>query len=243
MVESGLVLKAMKSVILASNMAVLIMGVSVFNTSLLSFGKKNQPQKILLAQQQISMDKRHPAPFVNRVFRDNILLNLAYLAGKVDKADNIDWDVITKPFSYEFSLGQNEVFSYHEDIFDEYKGKVVKTTNAHFNAQDGFLTDGYLFGDGVCQLASLFNWVAKEAGLLVKAPTNHDFAPIPEIAKKHGVSIYYNPGSYSANAYQNLYIENPFVDKVVFQFTYEGDILKLSIYKEVSENKISLFSI
>src|SRR3989338_1540439 len=128
--------------------------------------------------------------------------------------------------SHEFSLEKRyEVKS----VSDEYKDKVVKTTKAHFNSQEGFKTDGYLFGDGVCHLASLLYWVAKDAGLDAKAPTNHDFMAIPEIDKQYGVSIYSNPQSKGSNSQQNLYITNNKGKPVTFKFDYGQDKLKVSI--------------
>lgn len=150
------------------------------------------------------------------------------MSGKVTKASDINWEEINKPFEYEFKLKPYETFAYHEDVKEKYKNSLVKTTIAHFNAEDGFLTDGYLYGDGVCHLASLIYWVALDAGLLTEAPTNHDFAAIPDIAKKYGVSIYYNPGSLSANARQNLYITNNRAKTVSFKFEYRNNTLKVS---------------
>lgn len=185
--------------------------------------------KYLLAQQEMSLSDRYPNFFVNDVFRNNILLNLAYMANRVSNASNIEWDEITRPFSYEFRLNPNQTFAFHDSIEDKYKQALVKTTNAHFNAREGFKTDGYLFGDGVCHLASLINWTAKEAGLLVEAPTNHDFANIPDIPKEYGVSIYSNPFSKASNALQNLYITNNKDKPIAFRFEYADDKIKVSV--------------
>lgn len=183
---------------------------------------------LMLASHEISLENRQPDPFVNKVFKNNILLNIAYMSGKVTKASDINWEEINKPFVYEFKLKPYETFAYHEDVKEKYKQSLVKTTVAHFNASDGFLTDGYLYGDGICHLASLIYWVALDAGLLAEAPTNHDFAPIPDIAKKYGVSIYYSPGSASSNARQNLYITNNRAKTVAFKFEYRNNTLKVS---------------
>lgn len=183
----------------------------------------------LIAQKVMPLDDRYPDKFVNDVFRDNILLNVAYLAGRVRSPKDIRWEQITKPFKYEFKLEPNKTFAFHEDVKDSYKDSLVKTTNAHFNFADGFKTDGFLFGDGVCHLASLINWVAKEAGLRVEAPTNHDFAPIPDIPKEYGVSIYSNPYSKGSNALQNLYITNNKSKPIAFRFEYQDDKVKVSV--------------
>ncbi len=183
----------------------------------------------LVAQKEMSLDNRYEDKFVNDVFKNNILLNLAYLNGKVSSPKDIKWDEIKKPFQYEFKLDPNKTFAFHSDVEDKYKDSLVKTTNAHFNAQEGFKTDGYLFGDGVCHLASLINWVAKEAGLSVEAPTNHSFANIPDVPKEFGVSIYSNPGTSASNALQNLYITNNKGKPISFKFEYQDDKLKVSV--------------
>jgi len=185
-------------------------------------------QTHVISSHEFSLEKRYEVKSVSDVFKDNILLNLAYLRGIISTKD-IKWDEVEKPFHYEFKLEPNKTFAFHDDLLDEYKDKVVKTTKAHFNSQEGFKTDGYLFGDGVCHLASLLYWVAKDAGLDAKAPTNHDFMAIPEIDKQYGVSIYSNPQSKGSNSQQNLYITNNKGKPVTFKFDYGQDKLKVSI--------------
>lgn len=189
------------------------------------------PQVIehVIASHEISLENRYEIKSVSDVFKDNILLNLAYMEEKVKSKDKINWDEIKKPFKYEFKLEPNKTFAFHDDVLDEYKGKVAVTTKAHFNSDEGFKTDGYLFGDGVCHLASLLYWVAKDAKLDAKAPTNHDFAVIPEINRENGVSIYSSPQSIGSNAQQNLYITNNKGKAITFKFEYNEDKLKVSI--------------
>jgi len=193
----------------------------------------NSVQVKQLASEQISLDKRYAVESVNSVFKDNILLNLAYLFGKVTKKEDIKWDEIEKPFEYSFTLMPDKTFAYHSDVLEQYKSSLVKTTNANFNFDDGFKSDGYLTGDGVCHLASLMYWSAKTAGLTAYAPTSHDFAVIPEIDKEFGVAIYKVPGNYNTNAMQNLYITNNKKNPVTLEFTYKDSELKFSIYEEV----------
>lgn len=207
------------------------------NTNAILFG--SVPSEAVLASRTISLENRYPDSYVNSVFKDNILLNMAYLGGRINSASKIDWKAIKKPFSYHLELKPNETFAFHEDVLSEYQGKVNTTTNAHFNAQDGFKSDGYLAGDGICHLASLIYWVAKDASLNAKAPTNHDFMPIPEIPKEFGVSIYYYPGRTSTNAMQNLYITNNTLNTVHFKFDYDGKNLSLSI-ASVRQNIFSI---
>lgn len=188
-------------------------------------------QQKVLSSREFSLTNRYADAFVNGVFKDNILLNIAYLSGKVKKTQDIKWPVIQKPFVSEITLKPGEVFAYHDTLLPEYQGKIVKTTNAHFGYAQGFRSSGYLYGDGVCHLASLINWVAKDAGLTVKAPTNHDFANIPQVPREYGVSIYYSPANAATSAIQNLYIENTLEKPVTFKFVYENDKLTVSVYK------------
>lgn len=182
-----------------------------------------------LANRTISLEYRYPSQRVSDVFKDNILLNLAYLDGRVNTAKDINWNEMENSFRSEFVLQPNETFAYHDDVLPQYEGKVVKTTEAHFNSQDGFKTDGYLYGDGVCHLASLINWAAKDANLDVLAPSNHNFANIPEVPKEYGVAIYYNPSNKSVGARQNLYITNNKDKAVKFVFEYKEGNLSVSV--------------
>lgn len=190
-----------------------------------SLFKKEQ----ILASREISLETRYADPGVNTVMKDNILLTLAYLNGDITPGTKIDWDKLNQNSHYEFKLAPNETFAFQDDVLKDYEGKIKLTTKAHFNAQDGFKTDGYLYGDGVCHLASLINWAARDAKLDVKSPTAHNFAAIPEIPKDYGTSIYYNPGSKGVNSAQNLYITNNQEKEVAFKFDYENGKLKFSI--------------
>lgn len=183
----------------------------------------------VLASHEISLENRYPVKSVSDVMRDNILLNLSYMDGKIKSRNEINWDEIKKPFTIQFKLDPGQAFAFHDDILKEYEGKVARTGRAHFNASEGFKSDGYLFGDGVCHLASLIYWVAKDAGLEAKAPTNHDFASIPEVSRENGVSIYSNPFSKGSNSQQNLYITNTKSVPVTFKFEYNGEKLKLAV--------------
>lgn len=183
----------------------------------------------VISQKEMSLDDRYSNDFVNEVFKNNILLNLAYLRGNISFYHDIKWDEITKPFQYKFKLDPNRTFAFHEDVEKKYQDTVEKTTNAHFNFQEGFKTDGYLFGDGVCHLASLIYWAAKEAELEAEAPTNHDFMKIPDIPKEYGVSIYNHPSTKESNAKQNLYVTNNKGKPITFKFEYDGQKVKVSI--------------
>lgn len=187
------------------------------------------PQDHQLASHEMNLNDRQPVPYVNQVFKDNILLNMAYMRNTVSMQNSLNWIEVEKPFHYEFKLEPGQTFAFHEDTLPEYKGKVAKTTNAHFNYPEGFKSDGYLTGDGVCHLASLMYWVSRGAGLETKAPNNHNFANIPGISKEYGVSIYNHPGAPDSNAKQNLYITNNQDKAITFKFDYSDNKLKLAV--------------
>lgn len=177
-----------------------------------------------LGSASMSLDNRLQAKSLNDIYKDNMLLNLAYFSGEVKSKEDIDWDEIRKPFILQFSLEPGQRFAYHEWILDEYKDGVVLTTNTHFSAKEGYKTDGNLYGMGVCHLASLIHRSALNAGLESIAPTNHDFYPINEIPKEYGVAIY-------PDTKQNLYIRNNFDSRVDFRFDFDGDNLKVTVFK------------
>jgi vancomycin resistance protein YoaR len=135
------------------------------------------------------------------------------------------------PSTYEVVIKPGETFAFHDDVNPLYSGKLVATTNAHFNAVEGFKSDGYLVGDGVCHFASLINWAARDAGLTVIAPTNHDFANIPQVPKQYGTSIYYTPGEPSVNQMQNLYVVNNKKKPVRMVFNYKNNNLSVAVYE------------
>jgi hypothetical protein len=176
-----------------------------------------------LSQVQYSLSNRYSNTFVNDVFSDNILLTIAYLGGKVKNGEQVSWDKVKANWEEEFTLKPGETFAFHDAVLDKYKGKIAMTTKAHFNAAEGFKSDGWLIGDGVCHLASFIYVAAKNAGLEVEAPTSHDFAVIPNIEKKDGVSIY------SENTLQNLYITNNQSKTIAFVFVHKEDTLTIRV--------------
>lgn len=189
---------------------------------------------VILATREFSLEDRYRVSSVNEVFKKNILLNIAYMRGSVEKKSDINWSNIEQPFHYEFTLKPNETFAYHDDVLQEYDDSVVKTTKAHFGPREGFVSDGYLFGDGVCHLASLINWVAQDAALQVKVTKNHNFAAIPDVPQKYGVSIYTNEGVKGSGARNNLYITNNKEHDVRFHFEYdENQELKVYVTEAV----------
>lgn len=213
------------------NLFIFLAAVLAVQVEALGFG--DLPQWETLSSRTISLSNRNADPFVNEVFKDNILLNISYMAGKVQNASQINWKEVQNPFLYEFTLNPGEAFAFHDDVLPEFRGRVVKTGNSHFNYQDGYKTDGFLYGDGVCHLASLIYWAAKDAKLLAKAPIRHDIAPIPGVVYANGVSIFYAPNNPQINQLQNLYIENIYEEPITIRFHYKDDSLTVSILKAI----------
>lgn len=184
----------------------------------------------VLSQERYSLAQRYKQdPWVNTVFSDNILLTLSYMNGEVKEGGKINWDKVRKEGQYRLVLNPGETFAFHDSVFDKYEGKVKATTNAHFNFNQGFKSDGWLIGDGVCHLASFMYVAALEAGLSAEAPTNHDFMEIPGVSKEFGVSILYNPVNKSTSTAQNLYITNTKDTAIAFVFTHEENSLDVSV--------------
>ncbi|OGG16073.1 hypothetical protein A3D77_02040 [Candidatus Gottesmanbacteria bacterium RIFCSPHIGHO2_02_FULL_39_11] len=194
-----------------------------------SSSREIHAQNVYLSRKSFSLSKRYSNPYVNDVMKKNILLSLAYKRGLVHKGESIDWNLVEKPFETTIYLSPGSLFSFHEDIMDKYKTLTPYTLNSHFNSSEGFISDGYLVGDGVCHLASLIYWAAKDAGLEAEAPTNHDFARIEEIEKEYGVAIYYTPGNSHNNSLQNLYIKNSKGRNIQILISFNGDKLSVAI--------------
>lgn len=197
----------------------------------------------VLASRTISLETRQTDRWVNSVFKDNILLNASYLAQRFTPTAHVSWEDVNTPFTYSFTLEPGQTFAYHDTVLPEYAGTVVKTSNAHFIGTEGFKSDGYLMGDGVCHLASLLYWAAKDAKLSAVAPTNHDFAVIPEVPKEYGVAIYYSPESTQVSAVQNMYITNTFDHPVTMHLVYDGTHLTAEVTKQQEEKQSGLLAL
>jgi hypothetical protein len=189
---------------------------------------------VVLASRTYSMDQRYAVASVNQVFKDNILLTLKYLDGSIKSKSDISWPKIDEPFHSEFSLDPGKSFAFHDQVMPKYKDSVVKTTNAHFNSTDGFVSDGWLVGDGVCHLASFMHMVALDAGLTSESLASHDFAKINEVPREFGVSIKYMPGEFANSSRQNLYITNTQDKPITFKFDYDGKNLTVSVTEAVN---------
>lgn len=198
---------------------------------LLSRSPIAMPKTQVLAEETMSLNDRYPSsPFVNTVMKDNILLTLAYM-DKPSLTPKEASQASQRPMQFALTLRPGEVFAFHDAILPKYEGKVVGTTNAHFASSEGFKSDGFLFGDGVCHLASLMRLAAQQAGLVVDAPTSHDFAAIPDIPKQYGVSIYSSPTNRSNSAMQNLYITNPYTQDIQLVVESNASTINVRIAK------------
>ncbi len=185
----------------------------------------------ILAERQFSLTDRHQDLGVNEVFRKNIWLNLAYFQKAVNEKQDIDWSQANQPTEFSVTLLPQQTFAYHDHVLPEYADSVQLTTAAHFSADEGFVSDGFLYGDGVCHLASLLNWAAQDAGLDVEVTKKHDIAEIPAVPKEYGVSIYTIKSVPGSGARNNLYITNNQEQPVRFQFIYSADRLKVIVSK------------
>lgn len=184
-----------------------------------------------LSSRTMSLNNRFGYDLPENAYKDNILLNLAYIHGSVKTKSDINWDNLKQAKTIEMTLEPGQMFAYHDLIDPKYKGENIKTVHTNFGAGDGYKFSDGLYGMGVCHLASLMHWAALDAGLESIAPTNHDFFAIPEVPKEYGVAIYSSPDSISASEKQNLYIKNNFDSKVIFKFDFDGTNLKVSVVK------------
>lgn len=178
----------------------------------------------ILSTQTLDLTKRSPYLLVNEGFSDNILLSLHYLNGEEFSANKVDWLKIREPFRVSFTLGSNQVFAFHDLVLPQYKDPVV-TMKSNFTMKEGYKFVAGLPGSGVCHLATLMNWVAREAGLEVLALANHDFAPVKGVERQYGTSIKSN------SATQNLYLKNTKNYPVIFEFLGDSEKVVFSVLK------------
>lgn len=216
--------------IFATFMAVIVVQAHAFGFGSLLFDKPHQStETVVLSERSFSLNKRYGNQYVSDIFAKNILLTLAYMRGTVKSKQDVNWNNVTKPFHYSFNITPGQIFAFHNELLPEYKNKVVRTTNANFSYGQGFLNDGWLTGDGVCHLASLIYWAAKDAGLATNNVIPHDFAVIPQVPRKYGVAIYDDGTADMTSELQNLYVDNNKKTPVTISFDYNGDLLKVSV--------------
>lgn len=195
-------------------------------------------QDQVLAGHNLDLTKRLPTEFGARVFADNILLSLHYLKGdalemgqkgQAGQMGQMDFEKVEKPFTVEFTLKPNEVFAFHDNVLPELNpsaGGPKITMHSKFFMDEGYKELGGLGGNGVCHLASLMNWVAKDAGLEVVAKVNHDFYPVPGVPRENGTAIL------SQSPDQNLYLKNTKDYPVSFEFKADANNVELKVVKK-----------
>ncbi len=172
----------------------------------------------------------------NPIFTDNILLTLRYFQDGSIKAEKkngpgaIDWEKVREPFEFSFILLPGETFTFHSQVLPEYEKHLGFVGKGNFSWLQGYKALEGLSGNGVCHLASFINWVANDAHLDVDARVNHNFAPVPDVPKQYGTSIFDLEGS-SGSKLQNLYITNKFTYPVKFTFKVNGEEVRLVITK------------
>lgn len=206
--------------------------ISAVLTALISITPKAATTSVpstTLAVRGYSMSNRWHVESVNEVMRKNILLAVAYINGSVTRKSDIDWTKVTADSHSEFVLEPNQTFAFHNIVRPEFKDNLAVTQDSSFSSADGYVSDGYLFGDGVCDLASLMNWAAQDAGLTTVVPKDHrSVAQIPDVPDDYGVSIYKDPSA-NIGANNNLYITNTLDNAVKFSFDYQNDNLKVTV--------------
>jgi len=169
----------------------------------------------VLSSETMDLGSRYHVESISNGFMRNILINVWYLVG-------------TKPLI----LQPGEVFAFHKNILPQFKDEKIVTQESGFNSQDGYVAVAGLYGNGVCHLATLMNWVSSEAGLEVTALASHDFSPVPGIDRKYGTSIRYMPDGSRNSSGQNLYVKNTFDYPVEFKFSLENErVLRFTIVK------------
>jgi hypothetical protein len=181
------------------------------------------PREEVLAEHVLNLNERLPdSEFGNEVFKYNILLALKYIEADPDLPDS---------FTAEVELQPGEVFAFQENLLPEFEKKTVKTGWSKYVAQEGYKPLAGLYGNGVCHLASLINWVASDAGLKVTAPANHNFWPVPGVPKEYGTAIRYLADGGWKTENQNLYVENIFDYPIKLVFNCSSDKVELKIIK------------
>src|SRR6266550_1715149 len=93
--------------------------------------------KHTLAHHEMSLNTRYQNKIVNDVFKDNILLDIAYMAGKVENPKQVNWNEVEKPFHYELVLKPQQTFAFHDILLPEYDKKDIIKAPAHFDFEEG----------------------------------------------------------------------------------------------------------
>jgi len=195
----------------------------------------------VISTKVLSLKVRHPDKTVNDIFSDNILLNLHYIkgdindlkTGKANAGENmINWEKIREPFDFSVTLKPDETFAFHDDVLPEFKDEKIISGWTEFSYNDGYKQVDGLYGNGVCHLASVLNWLGITSRLEVTAKVNHDFFPVKGVPQKYGTSILYM-GGYSSQM-QNLYIKNTYSHPITLVFNINPQRVVISVVKTTS---------
>lgn len=206
----------------------------VSGENLVAAVSETRVEQRLLSKQALSLKNRHSNKQINEIFSKNILLNLAYLSGEVSNKNNLNWQNVLRSQEFSIALQPNQVFAYHDHVLPEYGQNLIKTPKTYFHAKDGYLSSGYLFGDGVCHLASLLNWAALSAGIETYVPKSHSIAKIPDIDEEYGVSIYVVETEKESGTKNNLYITNTKSTPIEFKFIYNHEQVIIEVYELIN---------
>lgn len=185
--------------------------------------------KLVLSTGRMDLSYRYPVENTSKVFTENILINLYYLSrlGRGENGQVIEGfkpqENVTASFS--LTLQPGEVFAFHDKVLDQYKESKIIAPEGGYRAKDGYILLGGLYGNGVCHLATLMNYVAQHSGVEVTALTRHDFAAIPGFDREYGTSI----STGNAPERQNLYIKNDKEMPLELRFDLQGNELVFTI--------------
>lgn len=188
-----------------------------------------QNKKVILASETMDLSYRYPVESVSKGFKENILVNLYHFSkinsGVDERGTETNNSQVDVPSNFAITLNPGEVFAFHDKISSEFSKDKVITPNSGYGANDGYILISGLYGNGVCHLATLMNYVAQKAGVEVVALTRHDFAAIPGFDREYGTSISYG----NCPERQNLYIKNNKEYPLDLGFTLAGDNLIFTI--------------
>lgn len=185
--------------------------------------------KLVLSTGRMDLSYRYPIENTSKVFTENVLVNLYHLS-RLNKSEDAQIPQDFKfqenvPASFSLTLQPGEVFAFHDRVLNQYKDSKIIAPEGGYRPQDGYILLGGLYGNGVCHLATLMNYVAQHSGVEVTSLTRHDFAPVPGFDREYGTSI----STGNAPEKQNLYIKNDKEMPLELKFDLQGNELVFTI--------------
>jgi len=97
-------------------------------------------------------------------FKDNILLAVNYATNSKINPTNIDWEKIDSQYKGTLTLNRVKHLLSMTMSCRNSPEKWLSLLMLILIRRKDLKSDGYLVGDGVCHLASILYWVAKDAG-------------------------------------------------------------------------------